>query len=275
MNKIYEVTYNEFLKKQSSIGKLYPTFGDRVKAVAKRGGVRLVEMLPEVWHFKVNSGTQEGVRYDTYMRFKNMVEVLTKWVFNKTMWLKNAEHVDYRKLAAEVMNEVDLEFDCSCPSNTYSGFKYLRTQDDAQYGDKENRPPVEKNPGGFGFACKHGMLCLQVLPFYVSTFSSFLKKYWESEILDIEDLYKQEIRAGEEENEDVPTSLEPNVAKGSKIREIPTETEQGEEIATKTSKGTANKENPVEPVKTKKSNIATKPAKSATRPASKGDYYVG
>lgn len=114
ITQIFEDTYNKILRKQSSIGRLFPNFSDRVKNVAQKGGVKLIDMQPEVWHFKVNSASKDGVRYDNYVRFKNIPEVLGKWVFNRTLWLSDESHVDYRKLAAEVMNEVDLEIDCSC-----------------------------------------------------------------------------------------------------------------------------------------------------------------
>lgn len=184
-------TYNSLLKKQASIGKLFPKFFDRVKAVAANGGVKLIEILPEIWHFKVNSGTKQGVKYDVYYHFTDIEEALKRWVPNRKMWLPDDSHVDYRKLAAEVMNDVHVEVDCSCKSDTFHGFEYEKTKRDSQYGRKEIRPPNIRNPKRLGAFCKHQQLVMDVLPFYVGTAASFLKKYWHEEIVDLEDSFKQ------------------------------------------------------------------------------------
>jgi len=53
-----EYNYTDVMRKQRSITKLFPSFYDRVKAVGNNGGIRMEEMLPETWRFKVQSGTK-------------------------------------------------------------------------------------------------------------------------------------------------------------------------------------------------------------------------
>ena len=111
---INELTYNGFVRKQQSVGKLFPSFGARVDKVADNGGIRLINTFPEVWHFKVASGTEEGKQYNVYLRFKDIDVQLKRWASNKTLWNKQGTSVDYRKLASEMMNDLDLEADCAC-----------------------------------------------------------------------------------------------------------------------------------------------------------------
>jgi len=225
-----EETYNKLLRKQASIGRLFPNFSDRVKKVAQKGGVKLVDMQPEVWHFKVNSASKDGVRYDNYIRFLNIVEILKKWVFNRNMWVSNEEHVDYRKLAAEVMNDVDIETDCDCFADLYYGGEYIRTQRRSKYGDKENRPPVKKNPKQYGSMCKHGQLVFDVLPFYVSTFSSYLKKFYKPEIDRLEIKFKQELGGVKKATKELGKKVEEPIARKGKLPPEVEEPKEKEEI---------------------------------------------
>ena len=71
-----EITYNGIMRKQASIGRLFPTFPSRVRAVAAQGGVTLVEKMPDTWHFKVPSSKGDGVKYDVYVRFRNIEEMI-------------------------------------------------------------------------------------------------------------------------------------------------------------------------------------------------------
>lgn len=184
--KILEYTYNDMVRKQMSVTRLFPQFPDRVKAVAHHGGVRLKEMFPETWHFTVTSGTQDGLRYDVYVKFKNIYEQLKKFVPNQKLWKKDKSGVDYRKLAAEVLNNVDLETSCSCPATLYWGQDYIRTQKKAQYGEPEDRRPKIRNPREYGSLCKHGDLVFEVLPAHTTTFASHLKKYFSKTVAQIE-----------------------------------------------------------------------------------------
>jgi len=185
---LLEYTYNDMMRKQLSVNRLFPTFPSRVKAVAAHGGVRLKEMFPETWHFTVTSGTQEGVKYDVYVRFKNIYEQLKRFVPDRSLWKVSGEGVDYRKLAAEIFNSVDLETSCSCPASLFWGPDFIRTQRDAQYGEPEDRPPKVRNPREYGSLCKHGDLVFEVLPAYTMTFAKHLKQYYSKTVGELEKL---------------------------------------------------------------------------------------
>ena len=76
-----EYTFGNFIRKQKSITTLFPKFKERVMGVTKNGGVRLYEMEPNsVWHFKVTSGTELGLKYDVYLKFKNLLQMIEKFV---------------------------------------------------------------------------------------------------------------------------------------------------------------------------------------------------
>lgn len=113
---IQELNFNGIMRKSRSITKLFPTFRKRVRDVAKAGGVTLVNTFPEYWQFSVSSSNKENnnVDYDVFIRFKNLEEVLKKYAADRRLWNKAGDFVDYRQLAMEVMNKVDLEQDCSC-----------------------------------------------------------------------------------------------------------------------------------------------------------------
>jgi len=179
---IDEITFNDLRVKQRSIGKLFPTFNKRVKAVASKGGVSLQEQMPTYWHFKVASGTKEGVKYDTYIQFVNLEEMIKKYSGDRRLWNKAGDNIDLRLLAAEILNNVDMKTSCSCPATLYWGQDYIRTQRDAQHGKQEERPPKIRNPKQYGAYCKHGQNLFNVLPAYTATFASFLKKFWLDEI---------------------------------------------------------------------------------------------
>jgi len=148
-------------------------------------------MLPGgVWHFKVHSGTKDGLKYDVYMKLKNPEEMIQKYVANKKLWKKDMSGVDHSKMAAEIFNDVDLEMDCSCPADLYWGPEYIKTQRKAQYGDQENRPPKKRNPKQYGINCKHAQSVVTALPFYVVTLAGYLKKYYANEIKKVEDKVK-------------------------------------------------------------------------------------
>lgn len=67
--KLFEVTLDALIKQQSSVTQAFPQYHDRVKAIARKGGVRLKELRPDgVWRFAVHSGTKEGVWYDVFYK---------------------------------------------------------------------------------------------------------------------------------------------------------------------------------------------------------------
>ena len=182
LKRIDEITYSRVLNKQRSITRLFPTFFQRVKAISANGGIRLVQQLPEVWKFKVVSGTQYGKSYDVYLRFKNVKEVIRKFIGNKKLWKKDGTGINLNLLAPEVFNKVDLEIDCTCPADSYWGSEYIKTQRQAQYGKQELRAPKIRNPKQYGIMCKHSHDVFQRLPFYTSTFASWLKSFYKKDI---------------------------------------------------------------------------------------------
>ena len=180
--KLNELDYGGFKSKQKSITKLFPKFPERKKAIYANGGIRLSEQFPEVWWFKVASGTKTGVEYDVYLHFKNLPATIKQFVANKDLWTKDQTAVNYNLLAPEVFNVVDFAMDCSCPADLYWGPEYLKTQRQAQFGDQENRPPKVRNPKQYGLVCKHQDDVLERLPFYTGDFAKFLKTFYDKEI---------------------------------------------------------------------------------------------
>jgi hypothetical protein len=215
IENLNEFKYNQFRRKQKSITSLFPKFYDRVAKVEQAGGMRLVNQFPDLWQFKVHSGTKQGVRYDVYLRFKNLEEILPKYISDQNLWNKEKTDIDYKKVAAEILNNLDLDSDCSCQADSYYGGEYIKTQRQAQYGDQENRPPRIKNPRQYGILCKHGEFVFEALPMYTTTFATFLKRFWKKEI----DGIVQEI-IGREEMEikpEIPKELQKEVGKAKQF----------------------------------------------------------
>jgi hypothetical protein len=204
LQRLDELDYRGFTTKQRDITQLFPQYNQRVQAVNANGGIKLVMQLPEVWKFKVASGTKQGKSYDVFLRFKNLSQVLKEFIPNKQLWKKDGSGINLNLLAPEVFNKVDMELSCSCPATLYWGQNYIRTQKQAQFGPPENRAPNIKNPKQYGIACKHGGDVLERLPFYTSTFASWLKSFYSKEIDALvkeikdkqEDIEAKEVEAG-------------------------------------------------------------------------------
>lgn len=182
---LLEATIGDLLRKQGSITSLFPSFNDRVRKV---NDINLSETTPFIWKFTVASASKPGHRYDVYVRWKNVAEVLKEKVLNMKLWKKDDSDIDIRLLAPEVMNDTDVELFCSCPADIYYGGQYIRTQKHAKYTEPETRPPVKKNPKQYGAFCKHTQKVFNQLPFYITRFGSWLKKNYNE---DIEELAKQ------------------------------------------------------------------------------------
>jgi hypothetical protein len=227
-----EITFNDLRVKQRSIGKLFPAFGPRVKAVAANGGVHMREQMPEYWHFEVASGTKPGISYDVYVQFLNLEQMIKKYASDRRLWNKAGDDVDMRFLAAEILNKVDMKTSCSCPATLYWGQDYIRTQRDAQFGRQETRPPNIRNPRQYGAYCKHGQNVFNVLPAYTTTFASFLKKFWLDEITDTVELAKEQTgmfkKAAIELGTRVPEERPAAFARGG--REVPPPAAKAPEI---------------------------------------------
>jgi len=187
---IDEIRYADVIAKQSSINKLFPTFDDRVKAVAGKGGVRLKQVRGDLWTFKVHSGTKDGVWYTNNVKFPNLEEDIRKYAKDKKLWNKDGTKVDLRKLAVEILFSTDVQLYCSCPAFLYYGAAYILTQRGAKYTKPENRPPKKRNPSELGAICKHGQLLLDVLPMYATTLSKYISQYYGDVIEDTENEVK-------------------------------------------------------------------------------------
>ena len=184
MLRLDEIGYSGIQRKQRSITNLFPSFPDRVQAVANRGGVRLEDQRPSYWHFKLHSGTKNGVWYDGYIRFKDTGALLNKLVKDRRLWTQDKTSIDLRKLAKEFLYKADLQLECSCPSFLYYGFSYItsKAKYDAKFGDQEHRRPRIRNPRELGMICKHLHALLQAYPFYINDLASWLKDNWGREI---------------------------------------------------------------------------------------------
>jgi len=193
--------------------------------------VSMREQMPEYWHFEVASGTKAGIKYDVYVQFLNLEEMIRKYAGDQRLWNAAKDNVDLRLLAAEILNRVDMRTSCSCPATLYWGQDYIRTQRDAQFGKQEERPPNIRNPRQYGAYCKHGQNVFSVLPSYTTTFASFLKKYWLEEITDSVELAKEQLgffkKATVELGKREPGVRPTTYAKGG--REIPPSEAPGEE----------------------------------------------
>jgi hypothetical protein len=201
-------TASDLLKKQASIKSLFPTFDDRVAQVKSKGGnkkgVRMVGKEPNVWSFKVASGTYDDKNkekmkadghpkeYDVTLRWDNLEELIKKNAKDKRIWNKHGDAVDINKLTDLVMSDTDLQINCSCPADLYWGGQYIRTQRDAKYTKPENRPPVKRNPHQYGVGCKHIQVVFDTLPFYRSTMANFIKEKYAKLIDQIEGEADQE-----------------------------------------------------------------------------------
>jgi len=194
INYIMEATLKQLQRKQKSINKLFPTFPDRVKKVADKGGLHLRDTNEDTWFFKVHSGTEAGKEYDAVVHFKELNWTLEKLVKDKRLWVKDKSRVDMRKLADKFFTLADVEILCSCPAFQYFGPAYILSKDkyDAKYSDRETRPPKKRNPKQYGAYCKHYANVMRVLPFYKTTLAKWLKDFHVDEISKFEEEAKEE-----------------------------------------------------------------------------------
>ena len=105
--------------------------------------------------------------HKTYMQYILPTEKLD---VKKMVDLKDDEKVN-------LLLAGDLKLRCSCPDFLYFGNKYILTQLDSIWGTGEHRFPKIKNPKlkGSGL-CKHLILALQALPFWISDITRDYKK---------------------------------------------------------------------------------------------------
>jgi len=181
---IQEATTSQLKRKQKSITRLFPTFPDRVKAIADNGGIRLESVEDELWKFKIHSGTKKDVWYDAYLLFKDIIPTLVKVIKDRRLWVGDKSRIDRKKLARKFMDVVDIQIKCSCPAFQYWGPAYILSlgKYDAKYTDREIRPPRIRNPKQYGAFCKHLQNLMKVLPFYTDTAMKWLSDFYEKDI---------------------------------------------------------------------------------------------
>lgn len=194
LDKLNEITHPGVARKQRSITRLFPEFPARVKSIGTMGGIRLLDMQPNYWHFSLHSGTKDNLWYDGYINFKDLVPFLDKHVGDKRLWTKSKEHVDLKKLAKKVMFYCNIQLKCTCPAFLYWGPAYILSLSkyDGMFGDRENRPPRIRNPKKYGAVCKHTQAMLNAYPFYMTTLAGFLRDTHVDQIRRLEDKAKEQ-----------------------------------------------------------------------------------
>jgi hypothetical protein len=188
LQQLNEISISGIAKRQKDITKLFPTFFDRVQAVVDKGGVRLNNLQKDLWQFRVHSGTDDNKWYEFNFHIKDLVNLLNKYVPDKSLWTKDKQRADLRKVARAIFFDADVQIECSCPAaQYYHHYTQSRPKYDAKYGRKENRPPVKRNPNEYGILCKHGNAVLKTLPFYITTIAKWLKENYADKIKEIQD----------------------------------------------------------------------------------------
>ncbi len=186
---VLEVSVSGINRKQRSITRLFPDFGDKVKGVADKGGIRLVNLEPGVWHWKIHSGTKDNVWYDADLVFKDVEGELQKHIANRRLWTIDKKHADLRKVAKKLMFSADIQIFCSCPAFQYWGPAHILSLSkyDAHARGTEPRPPKIRNPKQYGAVCKHLQTLLNVFPWYQTDMAKWLRDYYTEFIRDLED----------------------------------------------------------------------------------------
>lgn len=209
LNALLEITLDDLLKKQSSITQQFPQFYDRVKAIARKGGVRLKELRPDgVWRFQAHSGTKDNVWYDVFIKFKGIENVINRVALDPDYWKKSKKGLNLTSIANDVIYASDIQTFCECPADYYWAHQYTRSRDnmDAKYTLHIDQAPTLRNVNQKGAFCKHTQMVVDVLPMYHSSVASYLKKDFEKEIKAAEVANGPKIR-GEEEKDDRPKKV--------------------------------------------------------------------
>ena len=191
--EINEEPLGSIFRKQQSITRLFPDFVDKVDAVRNRGGIRLVDDAPGLWHFQVVSGTQDGVKYDVYVQFADIRDQVLKQAQDMRLWKQDKSGVDLRKLGSRLMDVCDIRVKCTCPAFLYWGFKYITTKRGTIYGEPEKRRPKVRNPKEYGIVCKHIQLVLNQLGYYTTTLGNHVKKFFGKDLAKAEDLARRKL----------------------------------------------------------------------------------
>ena len=116
LQQLDELALPGVVRKQKSITRLFPDFPAKVRGVANKGGLRLRNIEPDRWHFKIHSGTEDDLWYDAYIYFKDIDRYLNAAVRDRKILTKSKEQFDLRKLAKKMLYHVDMQLSCSCPA---------------------------------------------------------------------------------------------------------------------------------------------------------------
>ena len=215
-----EKDYGEIKAKQRSITSLFPTFYDRVKRVASKGGVRIAGVdkkeQGDEWKFNVTSATRDGISYENVVKFRDIDSCIKQHALDKRTWKRDGSGVDYRLLASEVLYDCDMELLCTCPAFLYWGSAYILTQRQAKWTNPEDRRPKIRNPKEYGAMCKHMQLVFDVLPFYSQTMSKYIKAYYDSVVAQAEEEVRrqEQTKSDQEKTEGEVEGQEPEAPEG-------------------------------------------------------------
>jgi len=210
-----EVDYKGVVRKQRSINKLFPDWSDKVKGIAKMGGLRMETSNNAEWKFKIHSGTDPNKWYEVHLAFKNVKELLAKHVKDRRIWVGDKSRVDRRKLAKKMLYSIDIALSCSCPAFQYWGGAYITSLPKyaAKYGEPETRSPNVRNPKKYGMVCKHLQNLINVLPFYETTMAQWLTQFYNKDIETLEQQAGKEFGAFKQVGKDLGKKLEEPEAK--------------------------------------------------------------
>jgi hypothetical protein len=172
--------------KQRTVYMLFPDFDDKVDGVRKKGGIRLVDSSKNIWEFEAFSGTKSGVKYNIIIEFTNIEDMIEKYGSDRSYWKKDGSGIDLVKLSSKIFDSIEIRISCTCEAFLYWGFDYITTSRDSKYGKKEYRSPKVRNPKRYGIICKHLQVVFNQLPYYTSTFGSYLKKFYKDELEEVE-----------------------------------------------------------------------------------------
>lgn len=163
---LQEITSKEFVKdadkdRIARAKKQFDTHGTKYDKVLSDGTIM----------FKTKSAGYSNKKYagyhKTYIQYILPAEIKD---VKKMTDLKDNEKVN-------LLLAGDLKLRCSCPDFLYFGNKYILTKLDSMWGKGEHRFPKIKNPKlkGSGL-CKHLILVLSALPFWISDITGDYKK---------------------------------------------------------------------------------------------------
>lgn len=155
--------FNKKTLREDSRKEIMSYADPRCRARAKRQGLhaRYKGVIDDsgTIQIDVTSGTISGHWWTCLIRFKNV---------ERAIEILKERKPDIRDLAiTRALMEGDIEMSCSCPAWTYWGWAYRATQHGYGIG-VENRAPKRNLAYSGSSLCKHGILALQVLPFYTS-----------------------------------------------------------------------------------------------------------